>query len=124
MTEKITWMFKMQASGGPTITAAATLELETYVKTSVTVINGTPVKVEFVASPTLLAVTASKYKDSGTVVTYTVNGAGPDKKLDGPLVFIGAENIKLIDAALASLTFTNPFAAEITIEVFSGKDII
>ncbi len=123
MAEKISWTFKMQATGGPTITAANTLDLETYVKTSVTVTNGTPVDVEFVASPSLLAVTASKYKDGGSVVTYKVNGAGSDQNLDGPLVFIGADNVKLIDAALASLTFDNPFADPITIEVFSGKDI-
>jgi hypothetical protein len=123
MAEKISWTFKMQATGGPTITAADTLDLETYVKTSVTVTNGTPVDVAFVASPTLLAVTSSKYKDGGSVVTYKVNGAGADKNLDGPLVFIGADNIKLVDAALASLTFSNPFADPITIEVFSGKDI-
>ena len=123
MAEKISWTFKIQASGGPTITAANTLELETYVKTSVTVTNGTPVDVEFVASPSLLAVIASKYEDSGTFVTYKVNGAGSDQNLDGPLVFIGAENMQLIDAALASLTFTNPFAEDITIDVFSGKDL-
>ena len=123
MTEKITWTFKMQASGGPTITAANTLNLETYVKTSVTVSNGTPVAVEFVAAPTLLAVTASKYEDGGDFVTYQINGAGAAKNLDGPLVFVGAENVQLIDANLASLTFTNPFPDDITIDVFSGKDI-
>ena len=123
MAEKISWTFKMQASGGPTITAANSLDLETYVKTSVTVTNGTPVDVAFVASPTLLAVSASKYEDSGTFVTYKINGAGGDKNLDGPLVFIGAENIQLIDPALASLTFTNPFTDDITIDVFSGKDL-
>lgn len=123
MAEKISWMFKMQAVSGPTITAADSLDLETYVKTSVTVNNGTPVNVAFVASPTLLAVKSSKYKEGANVVSYKVNGAGTDKNLDGPLVFIGAGNIKLVDSALASLTFTNPFADPITIEVFSGKDI-
>ncbi len=123
MAEKISWTFKMQAVGGPTITAADSLDLETYVKTSVTVTNGTPVNVAFVASPTLLAVTSSKYKDGGSVVTYKVNGGGADKNLDGPLVCIGAENVKLIDSALASLTFSNPFADPISIDVFSGKDI-
>lgn len=113
----------MQVSGGPTITAAATLDVETYVKSSVVVENGTPVEVEFVESPTLLAVTSSKYDDGTDVVTYQVNGTGGAKNLDGPLVFIGANNVELIDAALASLTFTNPFADPITIDVFSGKDI-
>ncbi len=84
--------------------------------------NGTPVDVAFVASPTLLAVSASKYEGNG-FVTYKINGAGSDKNLDGPLVFIGAENIQLIDPALASLTFTNPFTDDITIDVFSGKDL-
>lgn len=123
MAEKITWSFKMQASGGPTITAADTLDLETYVKTSVTVNNGTPVAVAFVTSPTLLAVTASKYIDGANVVTYKVNGAGADKTLDGPLFFVGAKNVELIAATLSSLTFTNPFAEPIDIQVFSGKDI-
>ena len=123
MTEEINWMFKMQVRSGPTITAVDALELETYVKTSATVTNGTPVDVEFVASPSLLAVTSSKYQEGGSVVTYKVNGGGADKNLDGPLFFIGKENIQLIDAALTSLTFSNPFADPITIEVFSGKDI-
>jgi hypothetical protein len=123
VAEKITWTFKMQASGGPTITAANTLDLETYTKTSVSVPNGGSVDVAFVAAPTLLAVTASKYAEGGDFVTYKINGANADKNLDGPLVFIGAENIQLIDPVLASLTFTNPFADPITIEVFSGKDL-
>jgi hypothetical protein len=123
MAEKITWTFKVQASGGPTITAASTLNFETYVKTSVTVANGTSVSVGFVASPSLLAITASKYQDGSNVVTYKINGAGTAKKLDGPLVFIGVENVKLVDAALASLEFTNPFADPIDIDVFSGNDL-
>ena len=123
MSETINWMFKVQVSGGPTVTATDKLSLKTYVKSSVTVKNGTPLDVAFVVAPSLLVVTASKYVDDKHGVTYIVNGAGGPNTLDGPLVLIGKENVKLLDKALEKLTFTNPFQEDISIELMSAKDI-
>jgi hypothetical protein len=123
MSEKTNWMFKVQVLGGPNVTANKDVELETYVKSSVKVANGTPVEVAFVASPSLLIVSADKYTDAALVVTYTINAAAAVKKLDGPLVLIGKENVKLLDAAVTKLTFTNPFPTDIQIELLSGNDV-
>src|SRR5215470_10859704 len=96
MAEQIGWMFKIQATSGPTITASDTIRLETYVKSSVTVSKDHPVTVAFVASPSVLAVISSTYTDGTDYVTYQINGAGAAIKLDGPLVFVGAENVKRV----------------------------
>jgi len=121
MSEKANWSFKAQVYGGTYVAQSNDVELGTYVKSSVEVKSGTPLEVDFVAGPGLLVVRTDVYSVGGKTITYTVNGAGAAKKLDGPLVLIGAENVKLLDPAVTKLTFSNPFPDPITIELLTGS---
>ena len=125
MSEVINWTVKAQAISGPTLTASDTIKLETYVKSSVTVdpvAVVAVVDVDFVASPDVLIVSADKYSEPGLIVTYKVNGAGTAKTLDGPLVLIGKENVKLLsNNPVTKLSFTNNLTTAIHIELLSGN---
>jgi hypothetical protein len=120
MSETVNFTFKVQAVGGPGITAAQNLVLETYSKSSLTVLPTTSEDVSIIAGPSVLIVSSDSYSAGGQTVTYKING-GADKKLDGPLVLVGTENVKLLNAAVNKLTFNNTLATDIHINVLSGN---
>jgi|GEM_PF-1192174 len=134
MSEQLKWNFTVQVVGGPTLAASGKQVVDAYNKSQVVVpasSNGTAGSIELTLDTTgasILIIRASRYVDPDTPANrlqyaVTVGGTTADPvDLTGPLVLIGESAVRLLGDPVASLTFTNPIASDITIDTLVGVD--
>ena len=120
MPKTITYNFTANVSGGPSITASNTIDVEAYDHIEVTVPPSTPttVNVQPGSGGLLLIITASTYSS----VTYTVDSSSTVVTLDGPHILVGAGAIALLGATQNDLVFTNGGSEDITVSILVGRD--
>src|SRR2546423_9937113 len=99
----------VQVVEGPSLAAFRTINVDAYDKSQVTIQQGAAGKVVDVqpgpaGRVQLLVITCSEF---GDLLTYKVNNAGNDVKLDGEQVFIGDGAVGLLGADPKTLAFTN-----------------
>lgn len=125
MTEKITYSITAQVAGGPKLAAANTLEVEAYDKTQITLAAGATNRTVNIQPggaglTQFVAITASQYN---TALTYRVNEvAATAIPLTAPHLFIGAGAVGLLNAAPATLLFSNGTTGDITVDILVGRD--
>jgi len=121
MPEKLNWSYVAQVVGGPTLAANGTLDVEAYLKLTVTVPAGGSLDVEVLpgggGSVQLLVINPSTPSED---LTYTVGTE--EVVLDGPHVLIGAGAVGLLAATVGTLTFDNAGAADADIAILAGRD--
>ena len=124
---KVNWSFTSQIDGGPQLSASQPsidVSAYDYLKqvlpapapggSTVTDVHLQPNTVA-----KMVAILADKYS---TKVTYQVDGAAPDRVLDGPHVFLGAGAVGFMSAGNPQkLTFTNSSTDAVTVQVFVGR---
>jgi hypothetical protein len=119
MPEKIKWNFATQVSGGPSVSAAASInDVDAYDKFDISLadtdsqaVNLTPV-----GDTSLLVINPKPPHED---LSYELNGN--PVALDGPHVLIGEGAVSLLGGA-TSLTFTNNTGADAVIEILIGRD--
>jgi hypothetical protein len=121
MAEKLNWSYAAQVESGPSIAGAGVLEVDAYVKLSVTVAAGETQAVEVLPDPGaalqfLVIAPAVPSAD----LTYELDGDAVP--LDGPVVLIGAGAVALFADAVGTLEFTNDTGADARIDILAGRD--
>jgi|SRR3954447_15462212 hypothetical protein len=121
MPEKLNWSYATQVVGGPTLAASGSLDVEAYLKLTVTVPAGGSLDVEVLpgggGSVQLLVINPAV---PSADLTYTV---GADEvALDGPHVLIGVGAVGLLAATVGTLTFDNAGAEDAEISILAGRD--
>jgi hypothetical protein len=108
-------------AGGPTLAANGTLDVEAYLKLTVTVPAGGSLDVEVLpgggGSVQLLVINPARPSED---LTYTVGAE--EVVLDGPHVLIGAGAVGLLAATVGTLTFDNAGAEDADIAILAGRD--
>ncbi len=118
MAEKINWNFVAQVMKGPSISAAASVEVDAYDKFEITILDTVTQVVNLVPGGTLsLLVINPKIPDGN--LTYDLSGS--PVKLDGPHALIGTGAVSLL-GGVTSLSFTNNTGADAIIEILIGRD--
>jgi hypothetical protein len=122
MSEKISWSFKAQVTGGPSVAAADTLEVDAYDKIEAKVTVGGTTKVAVQPGPTgvkFLLIKASDYKN----LEYEVTDGASGVKLDAAQLFNGEGAVGLLDASPTELTFTHNSVTtdDTTVEILVGR---
>lgn len=121
MAEKLNWSYAVQAEGGPLIAGAGVLEVDAYVKLSVTIPAGETKEVEILPAPggalQLLVIAAAK---PSADLSYELDGNAVP--LDGPHVLIGTGAVALCAGAIGTLAFANDTSEEARIDILAGRD--
>ena len=121
MPEKLNWSYATQVVGGPTLAGSGELDVEAYLKLTVTVPAGETVDVEVLPG------------DGGAVQLLIINPTVPseeltykvgadDVALDGPHILIGAGAVSLLAAAIGTLQFSNGGDQDAEISILAGRD--
>ena len=121
MPERVNWSYAAQVVGGPTLAASGAVEVEAYLKLTVTVPAGGSLDVEVLPG------------DGGSVQLLVINPAAPSEDLtytvgedemvlDGPHVLIGAGAVGLLAATIGTLAFANAGAEDVEISILAGRD--
>lgn len=134
MSEKINVTMNVQVAGGPNITTSLTKEVEAYDKVDVTIDAGqadkevdvqpsVPGQVKFL----MISLTdANQYSmDADHKLIYKVSDIQAEPiRLDAPQVFIGKGAVTLLlkEANPTKLFFTNTLEAEVSVQIFVGRD--
>ena len=119
MSQTLTWSFKVQVTGGPTISIADAISVEAYDKIEATVPgSGTAtVNIQPGDGAEFLLITASDYAS----LTYVVD-AGPDTvTLDGPHILIGEGAVSLLGSTQNQIVFTNADPADVDVSILVGR---
>src|SRR5574341_818080 len=136
MPETLNWTVSIQALGGPKLTAADALRVETYGKFDITLAkSGDPGATQTInLQPStnkaqFLMVKASKYVDeSDTAKKLTVEAGTPPNDfaaafdLSAPLVLLGEGAIGMLKDDLGLLKLTNLMDESVQIEILVGGD--
>ncbi len=121
MPEKLNWSYVAQVVGGPTLAANGALDVEAYLKLTVTVPAGGSLEVEVLpgggGSVQLLVINPAVPSED---LTYTVGTE--EVVLDGPHVLIGAGAVGLLAATVGTLTFLNAGAEDAEVAILAGRD--
>jgi hypothetical protein len=121
MPEKLNWSYAAQVVGGPTLAASGALDVEAYLKLTVTVPAGGSLDVEVLpgggGSVQLLVINPAVPSED---LTYTVGTE--EVVLDGPHVLIGAGAVGLLAGTVGTLTFDNAGAEDAEIAILAGRD--
>ncbi len=126
MAAKINWSVNVKVDGGPTLGAAATLDVEAYDPIAVTIPAGAS-GVEVAVQPSdveqveLLLIRASPGPAEGEELTYSVDGGAADIALDAPQLLVGQGLINLLGAAPRQLAFTSTMAADTEVSIFVAR---
>ena len=96
MSEKINWNYVIQATNGPSLSAAGEVEVDAYDKLEVTLGDNVTQQIDLVPSASASLIVINPVPSSEDL-TYKVNGN--DVKLDGPQVFIGTGAVSLLGGA-------------------------
>lgn len=123
MSEKISWSFSAQVTGGPSVSASADLTVDAYDKIDATIPKGgaeTTVEVQpGSAGVKLLVITASDYDD----LTYKVGASAISVMLDAAHLLLGEGAIALFDEYPTQLKFKNASATDdVTVSILVGRD--
>jgi len=127
MSETISWSFKVQVTGGPSLNATDTIDVDAYDKIVATVKkkNGGAGKATIDIQPgdaaQILLITSTLYED----LTYEVDSSGSTEDLDGPLVLIGAGAVSLLNDTQNQIVFTNNNTSnDATVTVLVGRNAV
>jgi hypothetical protein len=123
MSEKISWSFSAQVTGGPYVSASADLMVDAYDKINATIPKGgTETTVEVQpgnAGIKLLVITASNYDD----LTYKVDTSTIPVTLDAVHLLFGEGTIALFDKYPTTLKFKNASTTDdVTVSILVGRD--
>lgn len=123
MSEKISWSFSAQVTGGPSIKASADLTVDAYDKIEATIPQGgadTTVEVQpGTAGVKFLLITATAYED----LVYKVGSGTTEVTLDAAHVLLGEGAISLLEAYPTSLVFKNSSTtADVKVNILVGRD--
>ncbi|SHO44187.1 hypothetical protein [Desulfopila aestuarii] len=118
MPEKINWNVVAQVMKGPSISAAASVEVDAYDKFQITLLDTVTQVVNLVPGGTISLLVINPKKPDEKL-TYDLGGT--DVKLDGPHILIGTGAVGLL-GGVTSLSFTNNTGADATIEILIGRD--
>jgi hypothetical protein len=125
MSEKINWTLNVQVVGGPKISAAQTVTVDAYDKIQVTIGTGAADEVVDVqpggaGRVQFLLISSDQFGDD---LTYKVNNAGDDIKLDAQQLFIRDGAVGLLGTSPpTTLGFTNNLAQDANIEILVGRN--
>ncbi len=126
MSQTISWKFQAQVPGGPSLALAHTLSADAYEQTRVVIGAGADDQVvNLAAGAILLVVSASSYADNDAthILTFKINNTPDDHNFTPALVLVGELAVsRFAGAALTSLSFTNPFATPVTIDILTARD--
>ena len=124
---KFSWSFTSQIDGGPQFSQSQPsiqVSAYDYVKQALPAAAAggsttTDVHLQPDTAAQVVAILSDKYD---TNVTYQVDGAGPQRTLDGPHLFLGAGAVGFMSAGNPQkLTFTNKLTSAVTVQVFVGR---
>lgn len=126
MSQTISWKFQAQIPGGPSLAIAHALSVDAYEQTRVVIPAGAEdEEVTLASGATLLVVSASSYADSDPthILTFKVNNAGDPQEFVHALVLVGELAVsRFAGAALTSVSFSNPFATPVTVDILTARD--
>jgi hypothetical protein len=131
MSVKINWALNVQVDGGPTISAADSIEVDAYDSIEVTVpkkTNGTDGKATVNVQPggaadvLFLLIKANTYANAP--LSYKVDGGTKSVKLDSQQTLIGAGATSLLDGAPTKLIFSNAGAADASVRILVGRKAV
>jgi hypothetical protein len=118
MPETIKWNIVTQVLSGPSVSAAASMDVDAYDKFDITIADTITQAVDLVPAATIsLLVINPQTPDAN--LSYDLGGT--PVALDGPHVLIGEGAVSLLGGA-TSLSFTNSTGAEAVIEILIGRD--
>lgn len=114
MTEKINWTLNVQVVGGPKILASDTIDVDAYDKIDVTIEPDASEKEVQIQPGDLgqvqfLLIKSDQYGDG---LTYKVNAANDEIKLDALQVLIGDGAVGLFKGSPEKLLFTNNLVSD------------
>ena len=114
MTEKINWTLNVQVVGGPKILASDTIDVDAYDKIDVTIEPDASEKEVQIQPGDLgqvqfLLIKSDQYGDG---LTYKVNAANDEIKLDALQVLIGDGAVGLFKESPEKLLFTNNLVSD------------
>lgn len=128
MTEKINWTLNVQVVGGPKILASDTIDVDAYDKIDVTIEPDASEKEVQIQPGDLgqvqfLLIKSDQYGDG---LTYKVNAANDEIKLDALQVLIGDGAVGLFKESPEKLLFTNNLILDgdkipASIQIFVGR---
>jgi hypothetical protein len=121
MAEPLKWSFTAQAVRGPAVSGADALELDEYLKSTVTVPANGNLKVEVLpgagGSAQLLVINPAKPSKD-----LSYDAGGGKVLLDGPHVLIGAGAVSLLGDPIGTLEFANAGAEDAEVSILAGRD--
>lgn len=121
MPEKVNWSYAARIVGGPTVAASGVMNVEAYLKLTVTVPAGGSLDVEVLpgggGSAQLLVINPATPSPD---LTYTVGAE--QVVLDGPHVLIGAGAVALLASTIGTLEFANAGAEDVEVSILAGRD--
>lgn len=121
MAERLNWSYAAQVEGGPSIDGAGVLEIDAYMKLSVTVPAGGAQAVEVLPAPgAALRFLVIAPTVPSADLTYELDGEAVP--LDGPVVLIGTGAVGLFADAVGALEFTNGTGEDARIDILAGRD--
>ena len=124
MSEKISWSFKVQVTGGPSVVASDTLEVDAYDKIEAVIpaAGSATINVQPGDGAQFLLITATAYED----LTYEVDPSDDTTvvTLDAAHVLIGEGAVSLLGATQNQFVFSNASAADVTVSILVGRDAI
>jgi hypothetical protein len=125
MPVEIRLTLNVQVVGGPSISVSPDpITVDAYDKIQVTV--GTQASKAVEVQPgdadrvQFLLISSDQFGDD---LTYKVDPAGSDIKLDAPQLLVGDGAVGLLGAAPKTLTFTNNLAQDRNIEILVGRKV-
>lgn len=122
MPETLNWSYAAQVVGGPTLAGSGALEIESYLKLTVTVPAGDTLDVEVLpgGGGSLQFLVISPATPSADL-KYTIGTE--EVVLDGPLVLIGSGAVGLLAATVGTLQFANDGAEDAEVSILAGRDV-
>ena len=118
MAESINWNFVTQAVGGPSVSAAGSIEVEAYDKLTVTIPTGSSQTVNLAPNGDMSLLVVNPTTPAKGL-SYKVGSA--EVSLDGPHILIGAGAVSLLGKS-TSLKFTNNTGTDAVIGILIGRD--
>ncbi len=120
--KEISWSLKVQVTGGPSVAASDTIEVDGYDVLEATVLAGgsETINVQPGDDAQFLLITATSYKN----MTYEVDGSGTTVTLDGAHVLIGEGAVSLLGSTQNQFEFSNGGTGteDVTVSILVGRD--
>jgi hypothetical protein len=129
MDDKISWMFKANVTGGPSITVDGLIPIEAYDMVEALVpkkgeTTGSVATLEVQPSTALfLLIKASDYPINNPL-EYKIgesSSTSSSHTLDGPHIFIGSGAVSFLGNSQNTFTFTNTCDKDLTVYILVGR---